>query len=358
MTIARFPPGPPMNHAHPTIIDAARTLVETKPADVGADEPPRSRAALDEIFISPRLIDSVAFREYAQQLRVLIDDAEHTAQTLREGVIEAVTTRRELDRARHEQVERLQAAGKVLRALAAVTKTAPPTPATPAAPATLTESAPIPVPPSRSPPTAPVARSESPDNATDAIDRAIAVAERRLSLAVQTAEREIERRSAAAIQAIEERSLAIEARLDALERAEHAAADAATRAESAASKLSEQGRALAALHERVTQAVATLESAPAPSPPSRTEHKVTDGIAVSAESIERVAGSARDLTSLIDQSERVRRDVSAFLLESSSMLDELHARRKSLAGAVRDAVLACEKAEAIARRTRGNASES
>lgn len=329
-----------MNHAHPTLADHAPPLVETKPAETRADSPPIGRPAVGEIFISPRLIDSVAFREYAQQLRTLIDDAESAAQSLRTGVTDAITTRRELDRARHEQVERLQAAGKVLRALAAVTKAAPA--------------------PGRSEaPTRPEVRTpQEPAHAqsAEALERIVAAAQRRISLAAQTAEREIERRAAGAFRALDERAIEIEARLAALSRAEQSATEAATRADAVAARLAEQGRSLAALHERVRDAVATLEAAQAQTPaPAPTEAATTP---FDAAMIEKGAGVARDLTSLIDQSERVRRDVSTFLLESSSMLDELHTRRRSLAGAVRDAVLACGKAEAIADKARRDAAEA
>lgn len=353
-----------MNHAHPTLADPARPLVETKPAEARTDSPQQSRPAIGDIFISPRLIDSVAFREYAQQLRSLIDDAEHAAQSLRTGVTDAITTRRELDRARHEQVERLQAAGKVLRALAAVTKTPPavPPPATdtvagvapasPAAPVARVDAA-----QAVSAPTVEPERSESPAITLETIDRAIAAAERRLALTARTAEREIERRAAGVLRALDERALEIDARIAALARAEQSATEAASRADAAMSKISEQGRSLAALHERVREAVASLESSSRPAPAPAPAAAEPETPRLNAAMIEKGAGLARDLTSLLDQSERVRRDVSTFLLEASTMLDELHTRRRSLAGAVRDAVLACDKAEKIAGRTRINAAE-
>ncbi len=341
-----------MNHAHPTLAAPARPLVESKPAEALADSPPQNRPAIGDIFISPRLIDSVAFREYAQQLRTLLDDAEHAAQSLRTGVTDAITTRRELDRARHEQVERLQAAGKVLRALAAVTSSS-------GCPCACSVGCCSPTPGRSEAPTRPVViTSQEPAHAgpAEALERIVAAAERRLSLAAQTAEREIERRAAGAFRALDERAIEIEARLAALARAEQSATEAATRADAVVTKLAEQGRSLAALHERVRNAVATLEAGQSQTPVVAPTEAATTPI--DAAMIEKGAGVARDLTSLIDQSERVRRDVSTFLLESSSMLDELHDKRRSLAGAVRDAVLACEKAQAIADKARRDAAEA
>lgn len=269
---------------------------------------PKATPAADEVFLSPRIVDAVAFEDFAHGLRDLIESAERAAQGLREQVREADAARAGMNQSKTEQIDRLRAGAKILRAITAATDRA--------------------VAPRRvEPPPAPH---------TEQIDRAVAATERRLSLALRTAAREIERRCAEADRRADERTIALDARIDRLTQSERAAREAVAAAMDASARLTEQGRDMAALHERIARIVEELEAS------------------ASAKNAQRGAGEengaflARDLASLIDQAQQIRTAVAESINESSALLDEIQARRKRLAGAVRDAVLACEKAGAIA----------
>ncbi|RMH28904.1 MAG: hypothetical protein D6693_02875 [Planctomycetota bacterium] len=290
--------------------DATRDA-PTLPASARAD--PLGDQSPVEVFVSPRVVDDTAFCEYARRLRELIRETDRTAQDLRRDLDEARRTRDQFDRIKAEQIERLQAAAKVLRALAAA-----------GARAEQRASTASPVEPDMPAPA--VGDAES-------IERASRAAERRLSLATRTALTELDRRARQHERALEARAADVGAALHAARRSEEAAREALDEARALARSAAEQGRSLASLHDRVARALERLESAPSPA------------------DAERAADEARSLASLIDQAGQIREAIAESITESAGMLDEIHGRRKRLAGAVRDAVLACEKAEAVARAT-------
>jgi len=276
-----------------------------------------------EVFLSPRVVDAATFRDYARELRELIGQSEQAAQGLRRDLAEANTARAEFDRAKTEQMQRLKAAAQVLRAISAATDRADASTATPP------DAEPIHAPPL--PPSASVLQE---------IERTIHAAERRLALATRTAITEMDRAAREHCRALDARATDIGAALHAVRRAEGSAGEALDEARALAAGATERGRSLASLHERVAEALTRLEATPPP------------------EQIQAGAATTRDLASLVEQAAQVRSEIADSITAAATMLDEVNARRRRLAGAVRDAILACEKAEAIARSTTDRARES
>lgn len=291
---------------------APRTLVEAK-----------SSASRDEVFLSPHVIDRVAFEDYAQRLRLFIDEADSAAQALRISTGEALSVKDELIAGSREQSERLQAAAKVLRAIAGMENRI-----SAGRPDAKHQPAPAP---------ADAAESAVP---ADAMERLLARAQRQLTVSVQSAVREIERRGRETTLALDEHRIALDARAAELARREQIIDEAHRRANETAASLRAQGQSLAALYQRALVAIDEIERNRTEADHCRAEPAVTEDS----------LGVMRDFASLLKQAGEIRTAVSSAIVELSELLDRVQERQKKLTSVVRNAVVASVQAEEIAHR--------
>lgn len=75
------------------------------------------QASADEVFLSPRVVDQVAFEEYGRQLRSLVDALSENAGSLHTSLREAASVRAALETVTSEDRERLASASELLTKL-------------------------------------------------------------------------------------------------------------------------------------------------------------------------------------------------------------------------------------------------
>lgn len=197
---------------------APRALVEPK-ADAGSSD----------IFIAPHVVDRVAFNEFAQRLRSLIDEASETAQSLRAATISAATIESRVTDQLERQSRQLAAAAKVLRAFDMVSRSAPLESHTHAHPS---------------------------GNADPAqVEQQLGRVRQQIRASVDSAINEIERRSSSALASLQDRQVRLEARLDALARKERTITELLDTVRGELDSMSAKGRSLVALHCRVEDAI-------------------------------------------------------------------------------------------------------
>lgn len=280
---------------------------------------PKPDASAGEIFLSPRVIDSATFNEFAQRLRSLIDQADASAQSLRDAMAQATATTKSLDQSAAAQKERLQAAVKVLRAIDAV-------------------SVPAPAP-------APIKLNET--------ELQMVVAESRKELGVCADEliARIMDHSQNASRTTDALTIKLDAAVSRASSSRGQLDLSDQHAQATSAQLASQGLSLEALHKRITDSLEQFEDAAAQTIADANEADIGESAAdsqaiVSTEPNEPPAPVAEPLASLCAQAQQLKDEIAESILESSDQLDELNTRRRQLAGKVRDAILACQRAEA------------
>lgn len=298
----------------------------------------KSASASDEIFLSPHVVDANEFDDFAQRLRSLILQADQTAQSLRSAAASAQSTRTELNSSALEQTKRLKAAAKVLRAIAAVEAKIGLAPKEQTVVSVTHEE--------------PAADEQATGRAM--VDQLIARAQRQLAVSMDSAAQEIDRRVQIATDAIDAKQLELDTRMTALERKEDAIEQSLAGAHGESTSLGDQGRALAALHDRVREALETLDERLTASAPPAISHDADVDHAVNhaTESTAQCVEITQDLASLLEQAAEIRTEIVESISESDRLLDEIKARRKKLAAMVRDTLIACDKAESSMSETK------
>lgn len=278
---------------------------------------PKPDASSGEIFLSPRVIDSATYNEFAQRLRSLIDQADASAQSLRDTMAQASVVGTSLDHSAAAQKQRLQAAVKVIRAIDAV-------------------SAPAPTPITHDPSELQAALAESKKELGACADELIARVQRDSQDAVRMVDALTIKLAAAVSRAASSRG-----ELD----------QSADQAQKTSTQLANQGRSLAALHVRANEALEQLEAAPArvrtaPDKPDGDGPDSCSDVKTAAGENDAISPGTGELASLCEQAQQLKDEIARSILDGGAQLDELNTRRRQLAGKVRDAILACQHAEA------------
>ncbi len=290
---------------------------------------PKPDASVGEIFLSPRVIDTATFNEFAQRLRSLIGQADASAQSLRDTMAEAAVAKKSIDQSAAAQKDRLQAAVKVLRAIDAV-----------GAPA---------IEPAAAPAAAPVKLDKA------ELEKIMTEARNELGACADELIARVEHGSQEAVRKADTQSFKLSAAVS------HAVSRAASsrgqleqsqeQAQKTSGQLASQGLSLSALHTRITDSLKELEEAAAltiaDAHVRETDEPVADtDMTPNIEQDDVSAPIDGPLASLCEQAQQLKDEIAQSIVDGSDQLDELNTRRRQLAGKVRDAILACQRAEA------------